>query len=170
MPHARSLVLKWTFNPSTRRRFGWLRSARSWCPFSIQSTAKLRTHLTSLLRNRDFAHFRAARSSTFPTAGCCPQPKSTRSNWAGGRNRRHVISLAKGVSASLGGSDRRHTALVHPAIMAEPGLVTVVDFFASNVYGKQKWLLWEKRRQQAPLRNHSHALARRSPSFLLSPR
>jgi hypothetical protein len=52
------------------------------------------------------------------------------------------IGLAKGISAQWEGLTGADTRLVHPAILAEPGLVTVVDFFASNVYGKQKWIVW----------------------------
>ena len=51
------------------------------------------------------------------------------------------ISLATGISAQWVGLTGADTTLVHPAIVAEPGLITVVDFFASNVYGKQKWTL-----------------------------
>jgi len=52
------------------------------------------------------------------------------------------IGLAKGISAKWEGLTGADTMLVHPAIIAEPGLVTVVDFFASNVYGRQKWIVW----------------------------
>ena len=52
------------------------------------------------------------------------------------------ITLGKGLSADWKGLTGLGTSLVHPAIIVEPGLVTTVDFFASNVYGKQKWLLW----------------------------
>ena len=51
------------------------------------------------------------------------------------------ISLAKGLSAVWQGLTGASTSLVHPAIIVEPGLATTVDFFASNVYGKQKWPL-----------------------------
>ena len=44
------------------------------------------------------------------------------------------ISLAKGLFAVWQGLTGPGTSLVHPAIIVEPGLVTTVDFFASNVY------------------------------------
>ncbi|HKR85576.1 MAG TPA: hypothetical protein VJS37_15565 [Terriglobales bacterium] len=61
------------------------------------------------------------------------------------------IGLAKGISAAWQGLTGSDTVLVHPAILAEPGLVTVVDFFANNVYGKQKWTLW----RNASSKHHS---------------
>ena len=71
------------------------------------------------------------------------------------------ISLAKGVSASWEGLTGANTALIHPAILAEPGLVTVVDFFASNVYGKQKWVLW----RNAGSKHHSEITLSFGPAF-----
>jgi hypothetical protein len=71
------------------------------------------------------------------------------------------ISLAKGVSASWEGLTGANTALIHPAILAEPGLVTVVDFFASNVYGKQKWVLW----RNAGSKHHSEVTLSFGPAF-----
>jgi hypothetical protein len=52
------------------------------------------------------------------------------------------MGLAKGISAKWEGLTGADTALVHPAIIVEPGLATVVDFFASNIYGRQKWIVW----------------------------
>jgi hypothetical protein len=46
------------------------------------------------------------------------------------------ISLAKGLSVVWQGLAGASTSLIHPAIIVEPGLVTTVDFFASNVYGR----------------------------------
>ena len=34
------------------------------------------------------------------------------------------------------------TVLIHPAVIVDPGLLTLVDFFASNVNGRQRWRLW----------------------------
>ena len=53
------------------------------------------------------------------------------------------ISLAKGINASWKGLKGGNTSLIHPGVIVEPGLVTVVDFFAENIYGKQKWVLWQ---------------------------
>ncbi len=52
------------------------------------------------------------------------------------------IGLSKGITAEWKGLKGGNAALVSPAIIVEPGMVTVVDFFASNVYGKQKWSVW----------------------------
>ena len=71
------------------------------------------------------------------------------------------ISLAKGVSANWEGLTGANTSLIHPAILAEPGLVTVVDFFASNVYGKQKWVLW----RNAGSKHHSEITLSFGPAF-----
>jgi hypothetical protein len=71
------------------------------------------------------------------------------------------ISLAKGLSAVWQGLTGPGTSLVHPAIIVEPGLVTTVDFFASNVYGKQKWLLWKN----AGGRHHSDVTLRFGKAF-----
>ncbi|MCU1248646.1 MAG: hypothetical protein JWQ49_1675 [Edaphobacter sp.] len=71
------------------------------------------------------------------------------------------IGLTKGISASWEGLTGADTVLVHPAILAEPGLVTVVDFFASNVYGKQKWVLW----RNAGSKHHSEITLTFGPAF-----
>ncbi len=52
------------------------------------------------------------------------------------------IATDKGLTAKWKGLKGRATALVHPAIVVEPGLLTVVDFTASNVYGTTRWTLW----------------------------
>ncbi len=62
------------------------------------------------------------------------------------------IGLTKGIDANWMGLQGAKTRLTLPAIIAEPGLVTVVDFFAENVYGKQRWLLW---RNDAARPHHS---------------
>ncbi len=71
------------------------------------------------------------------------------------------IGLANGISASWEGLTGADTVLVHPAILAEPGLVTVVDFFASNAYGKQKWILW----RNAGSKHHSEITLTFGPAF-----
>jgi len=54
-----------------------------------------------------------------------------------------VIGLSKGVTANWKGLKSGDTRLTKPAIIAEPGLVTVADFFAENTRGRLKWTLWE---------------------------
>jgi hypothetical protein len=71
------------------------------------------------------------------------------------------IGLTKGISARWKGLTGADTVLVHLAILAEPGLVTVVDFFASNVYGKQKWVLW----RNAGSKHHSEITLMFGPAF-----
>lgn len=51
------------------------------------------------------------------------------------------IALLNGISADWKGLKGK-TKLILPAIIAEPGLLTVADFFAQNLQGKQKWSLW----------------------------
>jgi len=53
-----------------------------------------------------------------------------------------VIGTGKGLTATWKGLKGRSTTLMGPGIVVEPGLVTVVDFMAANVYGKQRWTLW----------------------------
>jgi hypothetical protein len=62
-----------------------------------------------------------------------------------------AVSLSKGIKADWKGLKGSSTTLIHPAIIAEPGMVTVVDFFASNLYGKQKWIVW----RNAASKHHS---------------
>jgi len=52
------------------------------------------------------------------------------------------IALLEGLSANWKGLKGSKTKLILPAVMAEPGLLTVADFFANNLNGKQKWSLW----------------------------
>ena len=51
------------------------------------------------------------------------------------------IAMEKGLSATWKGLKGK-TTLLHPGIVVEPGLVTVLDFVASNVEGRQRWTLW----------------------------
>jgi hypothetical protein len=62
-----------------------------------------------------------------------------------------VIALTKGVAAEWKGLRGGKTRLVHPAIVVEPGIASVVDFFAANTYGRQKWTLW----RNANAKHHS---------------
>jgi len=71
------------------------------------------------------------------------------------------INLAKGLSADWQGLTGSSTLLVHPAIIVEPGLVTVVDFFASNSYAKQRWVLWKN----AGSEHHSDITLRFAKAF-----
>ena len=71
------------------------------------------------------------------------------------------ISLSKGITTDWNGLTGSETTLVHPAIIAEPGMITVIDFFASNVYGKQKWILW----RNAANKHHSEIMLSFGSSF-----
>jgi hypothetical protein len=71
------------------------------------------------------------------------------------------ISLSKGVTTDWNGLTGSKTMLVHPAIIAEPGMVTVVDFFASNAHGKQKWIVW----RNAANKHHSEITLSFGKSF-----
>jgi hypothetical protein len=53
-----------------------------------------------------------------------------------------TILLNLGLEGAWKGLAGAKTRLVHPAIVAEPGMVTVIDFFAANTYGRQKLQLW----------------------------
>ena len=52
------------------------------------------------------------------------------------------VALQKGLSATWKDLKGAKTALIHPAVIVDPGLLTLVDFFASNVNGRQRWRLW----------------------------
>lgn len=52
------------------------------------------------------------------------------------------MTLHKGLSARWLDLTRAKTTLTHPGIIVEPGLVTLLDFTASNVSGRQRWTLW----------------------------
>lgn len=61
------------------------------------------------------------------------------------------IGLGKGISTTWKGLTDSKTRLVQPAIITEPGMVTVADFFAENTRGKVKWTLWKN----AATKHHS---------------
>ena len=61
------------------------------------------------------------------------------------------IGMEKGLSATWKNLRGPSTALLHPGIVVEPGLVTLLDFTASNVEGRQRWTLW----RNAATRHHS---------------
>jgi hypothetical protein len=52
------------------------------------------------------------------------------------------MTMNKGLSATWRDLTRAKTTLLHPGVIVEPGLVTLVDFVASNVNGRQRWTLW----------------------------
>jgi hypothetical protein len=53
-----------------------------------------------------------------------------------------TILLSRGLEGSWKGLAGGTTRFLHPAIVAEAGLVTVIDLSAANVYGRQKLRLW----------------------------
>ena len=52
------------------------------------------------------------------------------------------IAMSKGLTARWKNLQGSHTLLLNPEIIVEPGLVTVLDFVASNAEGRQRWTLW----------------------------
>jgi hypothetical protein len=52
------------------------------------------------------------------------------------------IAMAKGLTATWKDLKGSKTTLLHPGVVIEPGLVTVLDFTASNLEGRQRWTLW----------------------------
>jgi len=52
------------------------------------------------------------------------------------------VTMNAGLSATWLDLTRGTTKLLHPGIIVEPGLVTLLDFTASNVNGRQRWTLW----------------------------
>lgn len=52
------------------------------------------------------------------------------------------VTMHKGLSATWRDLTRGKTTLLHPGVIVEPGLVTLLDFTASNVNGRQRWTLW----------------------------
>lgn len=53
------------------------------------------------------------------------------------------INLKKGLLDSWKGLKGGTATLINPCIICEPGMVSVIDFGADNVYGKQKFTLWK---------------------------
>jgi hypothetical protein len=131
-------------------------------PFSIQSTGAtpdtfdIASSQSRLCALSGGAKFDVSNGWLLPAAKVDPQQLGQAAGTGA-----LCISLAKGVSASWEGLTGANTALIHPAILAEPGLVTVVDFFASNVYGKQKWALW----RNAGSKHHSEVTLSFGPAF-----
>lgn len=62
-----------------------------------------------------------------------------------------AIAVVKGITADWKGLKGGLTKLIQPGIIVEPGMVTVLDFFAANTQGKQRWVLWKN----APAEHHS---------------
>jgi hypothetical protein len=52
------------------------------------------------------------------------------------------VTMHEGLSTTWRDLTRAKTTLLHPGVIVEPGLVTLIDFTASNVNGRQKWTLW----------------------------
>lgn len=64
------------------------------------------------------------------------------------------IALKKGLTATWKNLKGRPTTLHHPGIIVEPGLVTALDFTASNPEGRQRWTLW----RNAAIKHHSQVV------------
>ena len=52
------------------------------------------------------------------------------------------IAMGKGLIATWKGLKGPRTTLLHPGVIVEPGLVTLLDFVASNPEGRLRWSLW----------------------------
>jgi len=52
------------------------------------------------------------------------------------------LTMKPGLSARWSGLTGSRTSLMHPSVIVEPGLLTMLDFTASNVSGRQRWKLW----------------------------
>ena len=55
------------------------------------------------------------------------------------------VTVQKGLSTTWRDLARARTTLLHPGVIVEPGLVTLIDFTASNVHGRQRWTLWRNK-------------------------
>lgn len=55
------------------------------------------------------------------------------------------INLKPGLKASWKGLKGGASLLNNAFIIAEPGMLSVIDFTADNIYGKQRWKLWENK-------------------------
>ncbi len=53
------------------------------------------------------------------------------------------IGLQKGLTTTWKGLKGVPTKLNAPAIIAEPGMLSIIDFFAENTSAKQTWKLWQ---------------------------
>ncbi len=62
-----------------------------------------------------------------------------------------AIAAFNGITAAWKGLKGGLTKLIQPGIIVEPGMMTVLDFFAANLNGKQRWNLWKN----APAKHHS---------------
>ncbi len=100
--------------------------------FSFQTSDSLLSNFTGE------AKIGAASGWMLPAAKVAPQQLGQASGTGA-----LVIGLLKGVTANWKGLKSGDTRLVKPGIIAEPGLVTVADFFAENTRGRLKWTLWE---------------------------
>jgi hypothetical protein len=73
------------------------------------------------------------------------------------------ISTGAGLTARWKGLTGTSASLIHPYIVGEPGLLSVVDFTAQNRHGKQKWILW----RNLGVRHHSEIAFTFAQSFPL---
>ena len=53
-----------------------------------------------------------------------------------------TIGLKKGITANWKGLKGGATSFTHPGIIVEPGIVSIIDFFAGNTRASQKLSLW----------------------------
>lgn len=72
-----------------------------------------------------------------------------------------AIAVREGLRADWKGLKGSQTKLNKPGLIVEPGMLTVLDFFAGNIHGKQRWKLWEN----APAEHHSEITLRFDKAF-----
>lgn len=72
-----------------------------------------------------------------------------------------VIPVSKGIVADWKGLKGSRTKLVRTGIFVQPGMITVLDFVASNLNGKQRWSLWKN----SPAKHHSEITLSFSKAF-----
>ena len=74
------------------------------------------------------------------------------------------IGLDQGLTVTWKGLKGTATRLLRPAILVDPDTVAVVDFFASNPGGRQRWNLW----QNLGRRHHSDVTLGFAPLFAMT--
>ncbi len=136
----------------TEAEFKFLNTAPIWfepisqilIPYAVKSTGgspetfSIRTSDSLLCTLSKQAKISAASGWLLPAAKVAPEQLGQAAGTGA-----LVIGLSKGLSTTWKGLSESATRLIKPAIITEPGLVTVADFFAENTLGRQRWVLWE---------------------------
>ncbi len=113
-------------------------------PYSVRSTTEspdtfeLQTSNSSLCAFAGHAKIGATSGWLLPAAKVDPQQLGHAAGTGA-----LCIGLVKGLSSNWKGLKGSQTRLIKPAIIVEPGMVSVADFFAENTQGKLRWTLWK---------------------------